>query len=170
MYVDSFEEIISPLIMVIDLSSWGPSLFFNQRISGLKTDSSLETWQGIMTFYWADCSKPPYSAFISSDSKSITFGGCPSILQLRTVCSLNHVHNPLWVLCLGCDANHMAQYSNCVNLASDVKCHHLTPITSGSYWPISMSESNPITAYRGAPTELQGEPAAQVTGIFWGPW
>ena len=75
MYVDSFEEIIRVP-------------FFNQRVSGLKTDSDLETWQGSMPFCWADCPQPPnHPSLISFDSKSITLGGDPSIdiLHLRTL-------------------------------------------------------------------------------------
>lgn len=45
------------IVMVLQGTSyWGPDLFLNPWILGLKTSFFLEAEQGIMTFYWGGCS------------------------------------------------------------------------------------------------------------------
>lgn len=100
MYINCFEEIIteSPCHGVAWSFLLGSDLLFNQRVSSLKTDLGLETWQEIMPFYRADCLQPSdHPSLISFYSKNMTLGGCLSILDRRTLRSLNHLHNSLCI-------------------------------------------------------------------------
>lgn len=77
---------------------------------------------------------------------SSTLVNCPSVLPLELRCSINHLHNSLWVKQPWLPpvlASHCGNYSL---LPSDDKCCHLTSITSRSHHLNDINQTSYVTA------------------------
>lgn len=75
------------------LPTWRLGPPFSPWISGLKTGSSPETHQTVMTLYWSNCSqRPVHSSLIAFDFADWTVSLLPGISY-----NMNHLHSSHWI-------------------------------------------------------------------------